>query len=87
MKTIIDRFGRVVVPKDIRNKLGLMPGDEIEIEEHDNEILLRHAEHEEPLRVKDGVLVFSGIAVGDLSESIRRHREERLVKLSSWKKA
>lgn len=87
MKTTIDRFGRLVVPKNIREKLGLKPGVEIEIEEQESEIVIRQVEHESPLRFEDGVLVFAGTATGDLAESVRRHREERMLKLSLRKSA
>ena len=87
MKTILDRFGRVVVPKEIRDRLGLKPGAEIEIDEQGNEVLLRPVEHETPLQLEDGVLVFTGTATGDLMEAIRTHREKRMVKVASGKKA
>lgn len=87
MRTTIDRFGRLVVPKDIRNRLGLMPGSEIEIKEHDREIVIKQAGQESPLRIEDGVLVFAGTVIGNVAESIRKHREERIAKLSSGKRA
>lgn len=87
MKTTIDRFGRLVVPKTIREKLGLRPGDEIEIEEQDNRIVLKNVEERYPLLVEDGVLIFSGTASGDLLESVTRQREQRISKLSMRKSA
>ena len=87
MKTILDRFGRVVVPKEIRDRLGLNPGTEIEIDEHGNEVLLKPIEHATPLQLEDGVLVFTGTATADLMEAIRSHRGERLLKVASGKKA
>jgi AbrB family looped-hinge helix DNA binding protein len=87
MKTMLDRFGRVVVPKEIRDRLGLKPGTEIEIDEHGNEVLLKPAEHGTPLQLEDGVLVFTGTATGDLMEATRSHREKRLLKVAVGKKA
>jgi AbrB family looped-hinge helix DNA binding protein len=43
MKTTIDRLGRVVVPKPIRDKLGLRGGERLEVEERDGVIDLRPA--------------------------------------------
>ena len=86
MKTTIDKFGRLVVPKDIRDRLGLKPGVEIEIEAQESEIVIRQKEHQPPLQVEDGVLVFSGTATADLTESLRRQREERIDKLSIEKR-
>ena len=87
MKTILDRFGRIVVPKEIRDRLGLKPGAEMEIDENGSEVVLKPVEHETPLRLEDGVLVFTGTATADLMEAIRSHREERLLKVASGKKA
>jgi AbrB family looped-hinge helix DNA binding protein len=87
VKTTIDRFGRLVVPKDIRDRLGLKPGVEIEIKEQESEIVIRQVERESPLHFEDGILVFAGTATGDLTESVRSHRKERIAKLSLWKSA
>lgn len=43
MKITIDRLGRVVVPKPIRDKLGLRGGEALEVEERDGVIELRPA--------------------------------------------
>lgn len=86
MRTTIDRFGRLVVPKNIRDKLGLKPGAEIEIEEQESEVVIRQVEHEPPLRIDEGILVFTGIALGDLTESVKRHRKEHLGKLLHGRK-
>lgn len=86
MKTTLDRFGRVVVPKDIRDRLGLRPGTEIEIDEKGNEVVLKPVEHEPALMVREGILVYSGTATGDLRGAVRAHREERLRKGASGKK-
>jgi AbrB family looped-hinge helix DNA binding protein len=87
MKTTLDRFGRLLVPKDIRDRLGLLPGVELEIDEKENEVVLKLVDHEPSLTLKEGVLVFSGIATGDLRGAVRAHRDERLRTVSSGKKA
>jgi AbrB family looped-hinge helix DNA binding protein len=33
MKARLDRFGRIVVPKEIRDRHGLVPGSEVEVED------------------------------------------------------
>jgi AbrB family looped-hinge helix DNA binding protein len=38
MKTTIDGAGRLVVPKEIRSRLGLTPGQALEISERDGRI-------------------------------------------------
>ncbi|MBI5075525.1 MAG: AbrB/MazE/SpoVT family DNA-binding domain-containing protein [Nitrospirae bacterium] len=83
MRTTIDRFGRVVVPKELRDRFGFQPGTEIEIDEHDREIVLKQADQVSPLQDEDGVLVFAGKAIGDISSGILAQREKRLQKFSS----
>jgi AbrB family looped-hinge helix DNA binding protein len=87
MKTTLDRFGRVVVPKGIRDRLGLRPGVEVEIDEKENEVVLKLVDHEPSLIVKEGVLVYAGKATGDLRGAVRTHRDERLHKVASGKKS
>ncbi|HZI98735.1 MAG TPA: AbrB/MazE/SpoVT family DNA-binding domain-containing protein [Actinomycetales bacterium] len=41
MRTTIDRAGRLVVPKQIRDRLGLVAGTGVEISERDGEVVLR----------------------------------------------
>jgi AbrB family looped-hinge helix DNA binding protein len=43
MKTTIDRLGRVVVPKAIRDKLNLKGGESLEVEERDGVVEMRPA--------------------------------------------
>ncbi len=86
MKTTLDRFGRVVVPKEIRDRLGLRPGAELEIDEKGNEVVLKPIEHGPSLIMKEGILVFTGSATGDLRGAVRALREERLGKVASGKK-
>lgn len=83
MRTTIDRFGRIVVPKELRERFGLQPGTEIDIDEHDKEIVIKQAAQESPLQDEDGVLVFAGQSAGDITGSIGRLRESRLQKLSA----
>jgi AbrB family looped-hinge helix DNA binding protein len=40
MTVTIDKAGRLVVPKEIRDRLGLQPGDELEIDEYNGRIEL-----------------------------------------------
>ena len=82
METKLDKFGRVVLPKDIRDNLDLKPGQVLKIEKSDDEVILKPLRKESPLHVKDGVLIFSGTATGDIMEAVRLHRKERLKKVA-----
>jgi AbrB family looped-hinge helix DNA binding protein len=78
METSLDRFGRIVIPKKIREDFNLKAGTPIRIEEGDQTIILTPVHGEPRLHVKDGVLVFTGIPLEDLSDTLARHREERI---------
>jgi len=78
MQTTIDRFGRIVLPKKLRNDFNLEPGSQIQIEEGGQEIILKPIYGEPNLRLKDGILVFTGVPLGDLNKAVAKHRDERL---------
>ncbi len=62
MATRLDKFGRVVLPKNIRDHLVLKPGQELKVESVDEKVILKPVKKELPLHIKNGVLVFSGTA-------------------------
>jgi AbrB family looped-hinge helix DNA binding protein len=79
----LDKLGRIVLPKPIRNRYGLRPGTELEIVEGAQEFALRPTRSSPSLVEVGGVLVHQGIPLGDLDivASIRDEREERLQHL------
>ena len=81
MQTVLDKFGRVVIPKQIRLHLGLKAGTLLKIEEREHQVLLEPVDEETGLVEKDGLLVFSGSASGELSGLVSAHRGARLEKL------
>ncbi len=84
MTTRADRFGRIVVPREIRDHHGLVPGTEVEIEDASEMIVLRRREDLPGLVEEQGILVFRGRPTGDLDEAIRSQRWERLRKSRGW---
>ena len=65
MEAILDKSGRIVIPKKIREDFNLRPGSPIRIEEGKEEILLTPIEEKPVLVEKDGVLVFTGTPTED----------------------
>jgi AbrB family looped-hinge helix DNA binding protein len=78
MKTSIDKFGRIVVPKEMRKRHGLLPGTEVIVEDAGETIVLKPAADQSGLFEKDGLMVFRGRALGDLDAAIRGQRVDRL---------
>lgn len=60
MKTTVtlDKAGRVVIPKTLRDELRLEPGDSLELESEGERVTLRPVRSESPLRKERGVLAF-----------------------------
>lgn len=81
-KTTLDKFGRVLIPKKMRVHLGLTPGCDLKIEEHDTEITLHPIIEESVLIKKEGVIVAKCDAVEPLEGFEKRIRHQRLKKLS-----
>ncbi|MEA2604733.1 MAG: hypothetical protein QOF89_5725 [Acidobacteriota bacterium] len=82
LETTLDKFGRIVIPKQVRDDLGLSPGSVLKIEERDQGIVLKPIPEGSPLLLKDGILVFTGEVEGDLEAALRRDRDERSRKLT-----
>jgi AbrB family looped-hinge helix DNA binding protein len=78
MEATIDRSGRIVIPKKIRDDFNLKPGSQIHIEETEKTIVLKPVCGEQNLVEKDGVLVFSGAPVSNIEKVLTEHREERM---------
>jgi len=78
METTLDKFGRIIIPKQIRDHLGLKAGEILQVEELENKVLLKPVKEESSLRVKEGLIVFSGTSIGDVAETVRTLRTERI---------
>jgi len=58
VRVIIDKAGRVVIPKPLREALQLEPGDSLELETVGEQITLRPVRGTGPLTKEQGVWVF-----------------------------
>ena len=77
MQVKVDKFGRMVLPKEIRDDFNIGPGSVLDVEETPEAIVLRPVVNEEPLVFKEGVLVYTGRAIGPLEHAVDKAREER----------
>ena len=76
----IDKAGRVVIPKPLRERLHLEPGDTLEMESAGEQITLRPVRGTGPLSKEHGVWVFrSGhpLPASATDDMLHRLREER----------
>jgi AbrB family looped-hinge helix DNA binding protein len=76
----IDKAGRIVLPKPLRDELRLQAGDTLEVESSGEEITLRPARGNAQLRKKHGVWVYrSGepLTQAIVEKTARQVREER----------
>lgn len=81
MEIQIDKFGRIVIPKAMREHLGLKTGSVLYIEEHNHGIILKVAENIPRITVKNGIAVYNGKPTDDIESSIQHERDDRLDKL------
>jgi len=83
MKTKMDENGKVEIPREVVDRLGLKAGSVFEIDATDFEITLKRAELPEGLEYNEhGVLVHTGVPTGDLTRVVEQDREERIRHIS-----
>jgi AbrB family looped-hinge helix DNA binding protein len=76
----IDKAGRVVLPKRVRDALQISPGDSLELESSEDHIILRPAPGKGRMYKKQGVWVFdSGVPLSAavVNRTIHRVHAER----------
>jgi AbrB family looped-hinge helix DNA binding protein len=79
-RLVIDKAGRVVIPKPLREELNLEPGDALELESAGDQITLRPVRGTGPLTREQGVwVIYTGqsISASETDEMLARIREER----------
>jgi len=84
MKVTIDKAGRLVVPKEIRTKLQIRPGDELEIEAGVDSIEIRPVVAASVFQRERGLWCHrsgDGVEI-DVVQEIDRVREERIRAIS-----
>jgi AbrB family looped-hinge helix DNA binding protein len=80
IRLTIDKAGRVVIPKPLRQELHLEPGDALELESAGEEITLRPVRGTGPLTKEHGVWVFHAgqpLPASATDEMLRQIREDR----------
>lgn len=80
MRIKIDRAGRVVLPKTVRDRFRLKAGSGLEVEESPDGILLKPAEQVPSMVLRDGVWVHLGALPEGFGwdKLVENDREERI---------
>lgn len=78
MITTLDKFGRVLIPKKLREHLGLSLNSPVNIMDEGNRIIIETVKENEALINKDGILVFTGKVQKDLTDELKRSRSRRM---------
>ena len=84
MKLKIDNAGRIVLPKPVRDRLGLRAGSDLDLAESSDGILLTPVRQQPSLVRRDGLLVHKGkLPKGyEWERLIQDDREDRFKKLA-----
>ena len=77
MQVKIDKAGRVILPKAVRDSHGLTGGTLLDLDSTEDTIVLRRVPEKPLVRMKDGVLVVSAEPVGDIEDAVARERDTR----------
>jgi AbrB family looped-hinge helix DNA binding protein len=80
----IDKAGRVILPKPVRDRLGLHAGSDLEMQETSDGVILKAVENRPAMTKRDGLWVHGGgLPPGfDAVQAIREDREDRIRKLA-----
>jgi AbrB family looped-hinge helix DNA binding protein len=76
----LDKAGRVVIPKTLRDELHLEPGDALSLKSEGERVTLRPVRSASPLRREHGVWVFRGsqrLSAAATDQVLRNLREQR----------
>jgi AbrB family looped-hinge helix DNA binding protein len=80
MKLTLDKAGRIVLPKPLRDELHLQAGDLLEVESSGEDITIRPARGQAQLHKKSGVWVYKSgepLTAAEVEKTLRQIRRER----------
>ena len=82
MVTKIDSYGRIVIPKPIRERLGLQSGVEVELSLEEESLKLIPTGQESGIKEKEGLLVCTSDLSAGADEVLKKVRTRRLKKVA-----
>ncbi len=85
MQTLLDNQGRIVIPPDFANQLGLSKGMTLIVEDGDKNELYLRVQKEAPMLVdKKGILVITSEPEADLTDITSRERNRHVFELLEY---
>jgi AbrB family looped-hinge helix DNA binding protein len=86
MHVKVDQAGRIVLPKKVRDRLGLRKDSELELKESTEGIVLKPVDEGSLWRDENGWPVFHGRPIGrvDWNRLVDEMREERMREIGGW---
>lgn len=82
IEVTIDNHGGIMLPRELKNRLGLLPGMTMVVEQDDAEGVCLRVQAESPQLVdKQGIIVIRAESSEDLTNVIRSTRDQRLSEL------
>ena len=56
MKAVVSEKGQVTIPKQVRDRLGIVPGQELDFTEEDGRLVARKVQDRDPVTAVYGIL-------------------------------
>jgi AbrB family looped-hinge helix DNA binding protein len=81
MLATLDKFGRILIPKKVREHLGIRPASALHIKDDGKRIIIEPIKEEEPIVEKDGLLIFTGKVQSNLEQELKLNRNQRMKNL------
>ena len=82
--TTIDESGRVLIPKQVREQLGIKTEAQLSLEIKEGRIILQPIPKEAEIYYEQGILVVKTERIDNLETIIEELREERINESASW---
>ena len=78
----IDNNGGILLPQELKNRLGLLPGMTMIVEDNDDDRVCLRVRADSPELVdKQGIIVVRAETSADLTNIVRRERDQRVADL------
>jgi AbrB family looped-hinge helix DNA binding protein len=81
VKTKIDKFGRIVIPKKIRDDFGLKNNSEVLLEAEKDSIIIHPDSTLAFVKDKDGILVVCSEPTETFTSFLKKEREDRIKQI------